>query len=99
MLKELTSRGILFICLSKGRSCTYLDAKIDIELKKFKFNKPGEIQVHQSSQSKQTSASKISHDWICITCEVCLGFILYTLGYLNGIMRLMNSNWTFVRHL
>ena len=59
MLKELTSRGILFICLPKGRSCTYLDAKIDIELKKFKFNKPGEIQVHQSSQSKQTSASKI----------------------------------------
>ena len=31
MLKELTSRGILFICLHKGRSCTYLDVK-DIEL-------------------------------------------------------------------
>ena len=62
-------------------------------------NKPGEIQVHQSSQSKQTSASKISHDWICITCEVCSGFILYTLGYFNGTMKLMNSNWTFVRHL
>ena len=24
MLKELTSREILFICLHKGRSCTYL---------------------------------------------------------------------------
>ena len=34
MLKELTSRGILFICLLKGRSCTYLDAKNDIKLKK-----------------------------------------------------------------
>ena len=28
MLKELTSRGILFICLLKGRSCTYLDVKM-----------------------------------------------------------------------
>ena len=32
MLKELTARGILFICLLTGRSCTYLDAKTDIEL-------------------------------------------------------------------
>ena len=32
MLKELTSRGILFICLLKVRSCTYLDVKNDIEL-------------------------------------------------------------------
>ena len=32
MLKELTSMGILFICLLKGRSCTYLDVKNDIEL-------------------------------------------------------------------
>ena len=31
MLKELTSRGILFVFLHKG-SCTYLDVKNDIEL-------------------------------------------------------------------
>ena len=34
MLKELTSKGILFVCLLKGRSCTYLDVKNDIELQK-----------------------------------------------------------------
>ena len=28
MLKELTLRGILFISLLKGRSCTYLDVKM-----------------------------------------------------------------------
>ena len=38
MLKELTSRGILFICLHKGRSCTYLDVKNDIELLKIPFH-------------------------------------------------------------
>ena len=27
-----TSKGILFICLLKERSCTYLDVKTDIEL-------------------------------------------------------------------
>ena len=27
MLKELTSRGILFICLLKVRGCTYLNIK------------------------------------------------------------------------
>ena len=32
MLKELTLKGSLFICLHKGRSCTYLDVKTDIEL-------------------------------------------------------------------
>ena len=32
MLNKLTSRGILFICIHKGRSCTYLDVKNDIEL-------------------------------------------------------------------
>ena len=32
MLKELTSRGILFICLLKVSGCTYLDIKTDIEL-------------------------------------------------------------------
>ena len=32
MLKELTSRGILSICLLKVRGCTYLDIKTDIEL-------------------------------------------------------------------
>ena len=34
MLKELTSRGILFICLRKGRCCTYLGVKTDNELLK-----------------------------------------------------------------
>ena len=34
MLKELTSRRNLFICLHKGRSCTYLDVKTDIKLLK-----------------------------------------------------------------
>ena len=34
MPEELTSRGILFICLLMGRSCTYLDVKTDIELLK-----------------------------------------------------------------
>ena len=32
MLNKLTSREILFIYLHKGRSCTYLDVKNDIEL-------------------------------------------------------------------
>ena len=32
MLKELTLRGILFIRLHNGRSCTYLDVKNYIEL-------------------------------------------------------------------
>ena len=32
MLNELTSRGILFIAYLRGRSCTYLDVKNDIEL-------------------------------------------------------------------
>ena len=34
MLKEVTSRGILFNCLLK---CTYLDVKNDIELLKISF--------------------------------------------------------------
>ena len=34
MLKELTLKEILFICLLKGRSCTYLDVKNNSELKK-----------------------------------------------------------------
>ena len=37
MLNKLTSRGILFICLHKGRSCTYLDVKKDIEFLKIPF--------------------------------------------------------------
>ena len=32
MLNKLTSREILFNSLYKGRSCTYLDVKSDIEL-------------------------------------------------------------------
>ena len=40
MLKELTSRGIIFICLLKVRGCTYLDIKTDIELKKIPFHHP-----------------------------------------------------------
>ena len=31
----LTSRGILLICLHKGRSCTYLDVKMILNFKKF----------------------------------------------------------------
>ena len=31
----LTSREILFICLHKGRSCTYLDVKMISNFKKF----------------------------------------------------------------
>ena len=41
MLKELTSRGILFICLLKGRSCTYLDVKkMTLNFKKFHSSIP-----------------------------------------------------------
>ena len=32
MIKELTLRVILFICLHNGMSCTYLDVKNYIEL-------------------------------------------------------------------
>ena len=35
MLKELTSRGILFICLLKERSYAFLNVKNHIELQKF----------------------------------------------------------------
>ena len=38
MLKELASRGILFICLLKGKGYTYLDVKTDIELFKIPFH-------------------------------------------------------------
>ena len=47
MLKELTSRGILFIYLLKGRNCTYLDVKTDNELLKIPFTIP--VFHHSSS--------------------------------------------------
>ena len=40
MLKELTSRGILFICLLKGRSRTYLDVKNVLNFKKSHSSSP-----------------------------------------------------------
>ena len=40
--------GILFICILKGRSCTYLDVKNDIELFKIPFQYSSIPVVHST---------------------------------------------------